>query len=156
MIVISTTLLSVISVGDGGYSFLRNEWYICLTANVSEATSCLVPLTLYSPFDGKCSYFARMCRFFAEKRVQTGEIWAFNGKRCCKKSVSDKANLNQVCCLLLNGTGKVAEIAVFVVLGGGKAYGGIPNRRGQSTTGNYRCGRNVTISVSLAAAASPL
>ena len=45
------------------------------------------------PFDVKCSYFVRMCRFSAEKRVQTGEIWAFNGKRCCKRPVSDKTNL---------------------------------------------------------------
>ena len=32
------------------------------------------------PFDGKCSYFVRMRRLSADKRMQTGEIWAFNVK----------------------------------------------------------------------------
>ncbi len=33
-----------------------------------------------------------MCRLSADKRAQTGGIWAFNGKRCCKSFVSDKTN----------------------------------------------------------------
>ena len=59
------------------------------------------------PLRGFCSAICRFDRpltenahilsicaaFPAGKRVQTGEIWAFNGKRCCKSLVPDKTNL---------------------------------------------------------------
>ena len=45
------------------------------------------------PFDGKCSYFVRMRRLSADKRMQTGEIWAFNGNISLFPYVCTETNL---------------------------------------------------------------
>ncbi len=47
------------------------------------------------PFDGKCSYFVRMCRLSGDIEYRRAEYGHLTSKRCCKSLVSDKTNLTR-------------------------------------------------------------
>ena len=47
------------------------------------------------PFDGKCSYFVRMCRFSGDIGYRRGKYGHLTSKRCCKSLVLGKTNLSR-------------------------------------------------------------
>lgn len=92
----------------------------------------LIFTTLLPRFEGSFQ-ICRKCAVFPQKYgCNCGECGSFTENQkmfpfVCRKTNLIKSDVSRT------EMGKKAELAVFIVFGGGKAYIGIPNRRKQST-----------------------
>ncbi len=89
--------------------------------------------TLLPRFEGRFQ-ICRKCAVFPQKYgCNCGECGRFTKIRKCSLTCAHRVTKLSLLSVG-NSRGKKAELAVFVVCGGGKAYDGTPNRRKQSTT----------------------